>query len=506
MSVILKTEKLRVEFTSHEFRQATKVALGSLDLEVNTGEVFGFLGPNGAGKTTTMNVLLGFVPPTSGAAYLFGIDVRQPIARQRIGYLPEMTYYYKFLTAEELLRFYAKIFGLSRTEADQRIDQLLKLVELEPARKRPIKSYSKGMQQRVGLAQALINNPDLLILDEPTSGLDPLGRMKVREIIQRLKNEGKTVFFSSHELGEVETVCDRVAIINQGELKAVGTRQRSRGATPGQSGKGFSGHRRLSNTIRVMNTIWALAGVVIKELYRRKDFYVLFVLTALITLAAGMVNFFHDHKIVRYVKDICLLLIWVSALVIAIVTTARQIPAERESRTIFPLLAKPVTRWQVIAREISRLLAGHRHGAGGFLYFLCHHHRFAGASLAVAVLFPGRLAAMGHARHRHRHGAAAARLFRRAVVHHHDLFHRRRRHFAGGRHLNIALQQPEPMQTIFYTIYFLIPHLEWFDLRDRVVYDWGRVTGWIAGWRRFTRRLGPDCSCCSPGSASGAKT
>jgi ABC-2 type transport system ATP-binding protein len=133
-----------------------------------------------------------------------------------------MTYYYKFLTAEELLRFYARIFGLSRAEADKRIDQLLKLVELEPARKRPIKSYSKGMQQRVGLAQALINNPDLLILDEPTSGLDPLGRMKVREIIQRLKNEGKTVFFSSHELGEVETVCDRVAIINQGELKATG--------------------------------------------------------------------------------------------------------------------------------------------------------------------------------------------------------------------------------------------------------------------------------------------
>ena len=222
MSVILKMEKLRVEFTSGELRQTTKVALGGLDLEVNVGEVFGFLGPNGAGKTTAINVLLGFVPPTRGAAYLFGIDVRQPIARQRIGYLPEMTYYYKFLTAEELLRFYAKIFGLSRTEADRRIDQLLKLVELEPARKRPIKSYSKGMQQRVGIAQALINNPDLLILDEPTSGLDPLGRMKVREIIQRLKNEGKTVFFSSHELGEVETVCDRVAIINQGELKVSG--------------------------------------------------------------------------------------------------------------------------------------------------------------------------------------------------------------------------------------------------------------------------------------------
>ena len=222
MTVILKTEKLRVEYASREMRSATKVALNGLDLEVRAGEVFGFLGPNGAGKTTTMNVLLGFVDATSGAARLFGADVREPIARQRIGYLPELTYYYKFLTAEELLRFYARIFGIPRGEADRRIDALLKLVELEHARTRTIKTYSKGMQQRVGLAQALINNPDLLILDEPTSGLDPLGRMKVREIIQRLKSEGKTVFFSSHELGEAETVCDRVAIICQGELKAEG--------------------------------------------------------------------------------------------------------------------------------------------------------------------------------------------------------------------------------------------------------------------------------------------
>jgi ABC-2 type transport system ATP-binding protein len=223
MTAILQTQKLRVEYRSRELRQGTKVALHGLDLEVRAGEVFGFLGPNGAGKTTTMNVLLGFVPPSSGGASLFGIDVRQPISRQRIGYLPELTYYYKFLSAEELLRFYGKIFGLTRAEMDQRIPELLKLVELEHAANRPIKSYSKGMQQRAGLAQALINNPDLLILDEPTSGLDPLGRMKVRQIIQRLKNEGKTVFFSSHELGEVETVCDRVAIVHQGELKAVGT-------------------------------------------------------------------------------------------------------------------------------------------------------------------------------------------------------------------------------------------------------------------------------------------
>lgn len=220
--IILQTEQLRVEYRVRDLGQPVKCALAGLNLSVRQGEVFGFLGPNGAGKTTTMNVLLGFVNPTSGCARLFGVDTARPVARQRIGYLPEQTYYYKFLTAEEILRFYAKIFRLPRSEVERRIDGVLKLVELEHARKRLIKTYSKGMQQRVGLAQALINNPDLLILDEPTSGLDPLGRMKVREIIDRLKGEGKTVFFSSHELGEVETVCDRVAILCQGELKAEG--------------------------------------------------------------------------------------------------------------------------------------------------------------------------------------------------------------------------------------------------------------------------------------------
>jgi ABC-2 type transport system ATP-binding protein len=222
MNDVLKIEKLRVEYRTRELGQQTKVALKGLDLQVRQGEVFGFLGPNGAGKTTTMNVLLGFVNPSSGNAYIFGANVREPIARRRIGYLPELTYYYKFLSAEELLRFYAKIFRIEKSEVENRIDRILKLVELQDSRKRLIRTYSKGMQQRVGIAQALINDPDLLILDEPTSGLDPLGRMKVRQIIERLKSEGKTVFFSSHELGEVETVCDRVAIMQHGELKAEG--------------------------------------------------------------------------------------------------------------------------------------------------------------------------------------------------------------------------------------------------------------------------------------------
>jgi len=219
MNTVLKIEKLRVEFRSKEMGQPSKVAVKDLSLAVTAGQVFGFLGPNGAGKTTTMNVLLGFISATSGDAFLFGTNVREPIARQRIGYLPELTYYYKFLNVEELLRLYARIFNIAKAETDRRIDAVLKLVELDHARKRLIKTYSKGMQQRVGLAQALINNPELLILDEPTSGLDPVGRMKAREIIQRLKNEGKTVFFSSHELGEVETVCDRVAILHEGDAR-----------------------------------------------------------------------------------------------------------------------------------------------------------------------------------------------------------------------------------------------------------------------------------------------
>ncbi|MCU0787154.1 MAG: ABC transporter ATP-binding protein [Verrucomicrobia bacterium] len=222
MDSILRVNNLRVEYKAPSEPGGVKLAVRDLSFEVHQGEVFGFLGPNGAGKTTTMNVLLGYVHATGGSAELFGVDVRQPIARRRIGYLPELTYYYRFLTAEELLRFYAKIFGMRRQEADRRIDELLKLVELDAVRRRPIRTYSKGMQQRVGLAQALINDPDLLLLDEPTSGLDPIGRMKVREIIQRLQEQGKTVFFSSHELGEVETVCNRVAILHRGQVQVEG--------------------------------------------------------------------------------------------------------------------------------------------------------------------------------------------------------------------------------------------------------------------------------------------
>ncbi|HTG43164.1 MAG TPA: ABC transporter ATP-binding protein [Verrucomicrobiae bacterium] len=219
----ISLQNLRVTYPARLRGEAPKVAVNGLNLSVEPGEVFGFLGPNGAGKTTTMNVLLGFVQPTSGSAKIFGLEVGDTRSRQALGYLPELTYYYKFLTGRELLRFYAKLFEIASGEAERRINQLLALVEMTQAADKPIRSYSKGMQQRVGLAQALINDPKLLVLDEPTSGLDPIGRMKVRAIIERLKNEGKTVFFSSHELGEVETICDRVAILYQGEVKETGS-------------------------------------------------------------------------------------------------------------------------------------------------------------------------------------------------------------------------------------------------------------------------------------------
>jgi ABC-2 type transport system ATP-binding protein len=215
-------EALRVEYSGARRGLGPVIAVRELSFEVDEGEVFGFLGPNGAGKTSSLNVLLGFVRPTRGRARIYGLDVSQKEARQRLGFLPEQTYYYKYLTARELLHFYARLFGISGPKARRKADELLELVGLQDAADKLIGSFSKGMQQRAGLAQALVNDPGILVLDEPTSGLDPIGRMQVRSIIQRLKSAGRTVLFSSHELGEVETVCDRVAILHQGELKTMG--------------------------------------------------------------------------------------------------------------------------------------------------------------------------------------------------------------------------------------------------------------------------------------------
>ena len=193
-------------------------ALKELSLNVPVGTVFGFIGPNGAGKTTTMHVLLGFIAATSGRATIFGNDVRRSIARQRIGYLAEHPNTYRFLTGRELLRAAGNLFLIPRRKLNDRIAELLAQLKLEYAADRRIGTYSRGMLQKICIAEALINDPDLVILDEPTSGLDPIGRRQIRDIIADLRARKKTVFFSSHELSEVELVCDSIALLNHGEL------------------------------------------------------------------------------------------------------------------------------------------------------------------------------------------------------------------------------------------------------------------------------------------------
>ncbi len=197
-------------------------AVRNLSIRVEPGTVFGFLGPNGAGKTTTIQILLGFQAPEQGSAKLFGNAVTNTLAREKIGYLAENPDTYNFLTGRELLTLAGRLFNLPAAEIKARATQLLAELGLTSAADRRIAGYSRGMRQRICMAQALINDPELLILDEPTGGLDPLGRMDIRRIIADRKSAGKTVFFSSHELSEVELACDRVAILSKGQLVAEG--------------------------------------------------------------------------------------------------------------------------------------------------------------------------------------------------------------------------------------------------------------------------------------------
>lgn len=196
-------------------------ALKNLHLTVEQGEIFGFLGPNGAGKSTTIKALVGLIRPSSGSAAIMGIDISSHAARRQVGYLPENPAFYDYLSAEEYLLFVGKTFSLSEQLLREKIEQILKQFELWDARKRAIRSYSKGMVQRVGLAQVLIHDPAVYILDEPMSGLDPVGRALVKDIMLDLKARGKCVFFSTHIIADVESVCDRVGIVMSGELQSV---------------------------------------------------------------------------------------------------------------------------------------------------------------------------------------------------------------------------------------------------------------------------------------------
>ncbi len=198
-------------------------ALTDFSLTVEPGEIFGFLGPNGAGKTTTIKILLGLLAPSSGTVSVLGGDPARPDTRTRVGYLPEVANYYEFMNVRELLAFYGRISGMNKHEIHTRSEELLDLVGLDgEARKRHLGKFSKGMLQRAGIAQALLHDPDLLILDEPMTGLDPIARLQMRNVITRLRDQGKTVFFSSHELSETEVICNRFGIVKQGELRWCG--------------------------------------------------------------------------------------------------------------------------------------------------------------------------------------------------------------------------------------------------------------------------------------------
>lgn len=205
------------------WRKRPKQALLPFRLTIEEGEVFGFLGPNGAGKTTTLKLLMGLVSPTSGTARILGMELDDPRVKAQIGFLPEQPYFYDHLTAHELLTYYAQLSGVPAKERSRRVQEMLDRVGLTDAARTQLRKYSKGMLQRVGLAQAILHNPKIVFLDEPMSGLDPMGRREVREMIQQMRNEGKTVFFSTHILSDAEALCDRVAIVYRGELRGVGT-------------------------------------------------------------------------------------------------------------------------------------------------------------------------------------------------------------------------------------------------------------------------------------------
>jgi len=218
----IETFGLEKTYTVGFWRKRPRCALRPLSLAVEEGEVFGYLGPNGAGKTTTLKLLMGLVYPTAGSAKILGLPVNDPRVKAQIGFLPEQPYFYDYLTARELLEYYAQLSGVEAPERSRRVDTVLDRVGLNDVRGVQLRKFSKGMLQRVGIAQAILHDPKLVFLDEPMSGLDPIGRRQVRDLMESLKHEGKTIFFSTHILSDAEALCDRVAILHKGELRSIG--------------------------------------------------------------------------------------------------------------------------------------------------------------------------------------------------------------------------------------------------------------------------------------------
>jgi len=250
------------------FRRRKVRALGGVSLEVRRGETFGFLGPNGAGKTTTIRILMGLISATGGSARIFGHEVPSRAARMRLGFLPEQPYFYDYLTVPELLDLVGRLFGLDRATRRKRADELIDRVGLGRARQQSLKKFSKGMMQRAGLAQALMNDPDLIVLDEPMSGLDPIGRKEVRDLIVELGERGKTIFFSSHILSDVEALSDRIAIVAGGSIRALGT--------PGELVKQtVQGHDVVLRAVGDMEAVEAAVGGMAQQARRAGDELVL---------------------------------------------------------------------------------------------------------------------------------------------------------------------------------------------------------------------------------------
>ena len=218
----IEISKLEKTYSVGFWRKRTKRALHPLTLNVEEGQIFGFLGPNGAGKTTTLKLLMGLVYPTSGTARILVMELNDPRMKAQIGFLPEHPYFYDYLTARELLKYYGQLSGMEARQLGLRVEEVLTQVGLKDAADLQLRKFSKGMLQRAGIAQAILHNPRVVFLDEPMSGLDPMGRREVRNLIEELKVEGKTVFFSTHILSDAEALCDRVAIIHLGELRRVG--------------------------------------------------------------------------------------------------------------------------------------------------------------------------------------------------------------------------------------------------------------------------------------------